>query len=348
MMPFGAVDGNRVHLYRLANGQGASAEVTDYGAILVSLSVPDRLGRMGDVVLGFDSAAEYAENSPFFGCVVGRFANRIARGEFTLDGNRYRLAITNGPNHLHGGSVGFNKRIWNAEAIGGPDPSLKMTYVSPDGEEGYPGTLTTEVTYTLTADNALRLDYLAVTDKPTVVNLTNHSYFNLAGEDGGATRVREQVLTIRAERYVPIDETSIPLGRLDSVAGTPFDFREPTAIGRHLDDDNPQLHNGNGYDHNYVLKTGRDARLIHAATAYDPVSGRVVDVQTTEPGVQFYTANNLNGERGKNGAVYSPRSAFCLETQNFPDSPNQRGFPSPVLRPEERYLQTTIYAFRTD
>ncbi len=350
--PFGAVDGKTVYLYKLTNASGLSAEVTNYGGIVVSLNVPDRNGAMGDVVLGFDSVDEYIENSPFFGCITGRYANRIAKGKFTLDGKSYALAVNNGPNHMHGGNVGFDKRIWEPEAKDGGNPSLKLRYVSPDGEEGYPGTLKTEVTYTLTSRNELRIDYQASTDKPTVVNLTNHSYFNLAGLSNGnlgvdAATIFGHELNVYADRYTPIDETSIPLGPLAPVAGTPFDFREPTAIGKHISDDDPQLKNGNGYDHNYVLKTKKDGRLIHAATVYDSGTGRVMEVRTTEPGVQLYTANMLSGLRGKNGETYQCCSAICLEAQTHPDSPNQPGYPSPVLRPGEVYQQTTIYAFRT-
>lgn len=345
---FGAVDGKTVYLYKLSNASGASTEITNYGGIVVSLNVPDRKGRMGDVVLGFDSIEEYIEKSPHFGCITGRYANRIAGGRFTLDRNNYQLATNNGLNHLHGGKTGFDKRIWKAEAESGNNPSLRLTYVSPDGEEGYPGTLETEVTYTLTSENELRIDYLATTNKPTVVNLTNHSYFNLAGHGSmnEATMLNHE-LTIAADRYIPIDATSIPLGQLAPVAGTPFDFRTPTAIGKHINDDHSQLKNADGYDHNYVLKSEKDPRLIHAATVYDSTSGRVMEIHTTEPGVQLYTGNSLNGLRGKNGEIYQRRCALCLETQSYPDSPNQHGFPSTLLRPGETYKQTTIYAFRT-
>ncbi|MEN8213124.1 MAG: aldose epimerase family protein [Pseudomonadota bacterium] len=346
--PFGTVDGRTVDLYRLSNASGSSAEITNYGGIVVSLSVPDRKGRMDDIVLGFDSIGEYIEKSPHFGCITGRFANRIARGRFTLDGKNYQLATNHGANHLHGGMVGFDKRVWKAEAVNGSNPALKLSYVSPDGEEGYPGTLETEVTYTLTSDNDLRIDYLATTDMPTIVNLTNHSYFNLAGHDNvNAETMLRHELTIVAERYTPIDEASIPLGQLAEVEGTPLDFHTPAAVGKHINDDHPQLKNADGYDHNYVLKTGKDKRLIHAATVYEAGSGRVMEVHTTEPGVQLYTGNSLNAMRGKNGKSYQRRSALCLETQGYPDSPNHPDFPSTILRPGETYTQTTIYAFGT-
>ena len=298
---------------------------------------------MGDVVLGFDSVAEYVEKSPYFGCITGRYANRIANGKFTLDGKDYSVATNNDPNHLHGGLKGFDKKIWKAR-IGnmGDSPSLVLTYTSPDGEEGYPGTLNNSVTYTWTQDNALRIRYKSTTDKPTILNLTNHSYFNLAGE-GDKTNLQHRV-KINAEHYNPIDETSIPTG-IAPVEGTPFDFRKPTQIGKRINEENEQLKNGKGYDHNFVLKKTDDGKLMTAAVVTEPTSGRILTVKTTEPGIQFYTGNFLDDLKGKGGKNYAHRSAFCLESQTFPDSPNQKEFPSPVLRPGETYSQVTVYHF---
>lgn len=347
--PFGSVNGQAVQLYTLQNKHGMVAKITNYGGIVVSLTAPDRSGQFADVVLGFDSLQEYVERNPFFGCITGRYANRIAGGRFSLDGQTYSLATNGGANHIHGGKQGFDKRIWTASPRG---KALRLTYLSPDGEEHYPGSLTTEVTYTLTNDNALRIDYQATTDKPTIVNLTNHSYFNLAGlhneqVDVDAITILNHELTLYADRYTPIDASAIPLGNLAPVAGTPFDFRRPTAIGKRINSNHEQLQRGKGYDHNFVLKTKRDNRLIKAARVYDSMSGRVMEVETTEPGIQLYTGNYLNGIRGKRGESYPRRSALCLETQTFPDSPNQPGFPSPVLRPGEKYRQTTVYRFST-
>jgi len=347
--PFGRVNGQTVHLYTLQNKSGMSAKITNYGGIVVSLVTPDRENHFADLVLGFDSVDEYIAKSPFFGCITGRYANRIAKGRFSLDGHTYSLATNNAPNHLHGGNRGFDKKIWAASTRGG---ALHLRYTSPDGEEGYPGTLTTEVTYTLTAENELRIDYLATTDRPTIVNLTNHSYFNLAGLDNekvdvDAATILNHELTIYADSYTPIDATSIPLGNIAPVSGTPFDFRTSTAIGKRIDSDNEQLKRGMGYDHNFVLKSKRDKHRVLAARVYDSMTGRVMEVETTEPGVQLYTGNFLDGIRGKNGETYSRRSGLCLETQAFPDSPNQPSFPSPILRPGEKYRQTTIYRFAT-
>ncbi len=341
--PFGSIGGQKVSLYTLKNANGVTAKITNYGGIIVSLLAPDKDGNLADVVLGFDSADEYvSKKSPYFGSITGRYANRIAKGKFTLDGTEYTLAVNNGPNHLHGGDVGFDKKVWQAEPMETPDgPALKLSYTSPDGEEGYPGELSCTVIYTLTADNALKIDYEATTDKPTVLNLTNHSYFNLSGH--GTPTILDHVLTIHADRFVPTDDTGIPLGDLASVEGTPFDFRNPTPIGERIGADDEQLKNGIGYDHNYVLKDGRDGKLIPAATVKDPASGRVLEVETTEPGLQLYVGNYLDGVEGKDGKVYPYRSALCLEAQTFPDSPNQAGYPSPVLRPGETYRQTTIY-----
>ncbi len=347
--PFGTIDGQEVRLYTLTNANGVQAKITNYGGIVVSFIAPDKNGEMADVVLGFDSADEYvSKESPYFGCITGRYANRIAKGKFTLDGQEYTLATNNDPNHLHGGDKGFDKRIWKAEPMETTDgPALKLSYTSPDGEEGYPGTLETTVTYTLTADNGLRIDYQATTDKPTVLNLTNHSYFNLGGHGSGT--ILDHELMIAADRYTPIDETSIPLGDLPSVEGTPFDFRKPTAIGARIGEDNEQLKNGLGYDHNFVIKDSRDGKLQLVATVHDPESGRLLEVESDEPGLQLYVGNFLPKDepmKGKDGKEYSYREAFCLEAQTFPDSPNQADFPSPVLRPGETYTQTTIYRLK--
>jgi len=346
---FGSVRGKPVQLYTLQNKNGMVVKITNYGGTVVSLMAPDRKGHFSDVVLGFDTVQEYVDHSPFFGCITGRYANRIAGGRFSLDGHQYSLATNNGPNHLHGGKVGFDKQIWTASTKGG---ALHLSYTSPDGEEGYPGTLKSEVTYTLTNKNELRIDYLSTTDKATVINLTNHSYFNLAGFDNkevevDASTVLNHELTLYADRYTPVDATSIPLGDLAPVAGTPFDFRTSTAIGKRINSDNEQLKRGKGYDHNFVLKTKRDKRLVKAARVYDSLSGRVMEVETTEPGIQLYTGNFLDNVKGKNGENYPHRSALCLESQTFPDSPNQASFPSPVLRPGEKYRQTTVYRFGT-
>ena len=341
--PFGEIAGKSVELYTLSNESGAKVSITNYGGTVTSIVVPDKDGEMGDVVLGFDSVAEYVEKSPYFGCITGRYANRIANGKFTLDGKDYSVATNNDPNHLHGGLKGFDKKIWKAR-IGnmGDSPSLVLTYTSPDGEEGYPGTLNNSVTYTWTQDNALRIRYKSTTDKPTILNLTNHSYFNLAGE-GDKTNLQHRV-KINAEHYNPIDETSIPTG-IAPVEGTPFDFRKPTQIGKRINEENEQLKNGKGYDHNFVLKKTDDGKLMTAAVVTEPTSGRILTVKTTEPGIQFYTGNFLDDLKGKGGKNYAHRSAFCLESQTFPDSPNQKEFPSPVLRPGETYSQVTVYHF---
>ncbi len=329
-------DGTAVDLYTLENANGVVAKVTNYGTIVSELHVPDRDGKSGDVVLGFDNLEQYLKGHPCFGCTVGRVANRIAKGRFTLDGKTYTLAVNNGPNHLHGGLEGFDKKVWQAEPQSGA--AVKFTYTSPDGEEGYPGTLAAAVTMTLTDANELRLDYCATTDKPTPVNLTNHSYFNLAGH-GDALR---HELMIAADYYTPSDSASIPTGEIKSVKGTPMDFTRPQAIGSRF----AQLHNVPvGYDNNYVLDGGGKG-LSLAARAYDPESGRVLEVYTTEPGVQLYTANFLDGSlTGKGGVVYQQHAAFCLETQHFPDSVNKPGFPSVILRPGQTYRQTTVFKF---
>ncbi|MGC9348917.1 MAG: aldose epimerase family protein [Anaerolineae bacterium] len=345
--PFGTLqDGTDVSLYTLVNDAGMRAAITPYGGTIVELTAPDREGEMGDVVLGFDSLEDYVERSPFFGCLVGRYANRIAHGTFTLEGVTYELATNDGQNHLHGGLRGFDKQVWEAIAReSDAGPALELSTTSPDGEEGYPGTLSVNVLYTLTDDNALRIDYTATTDKTTVVNLTNHTYFNLSA--GEAKTVLDHVLVINADTFTPVDETLIPTGEVRSVAGTPLDFRTPTPIGARIDDEDEQLGYGGGYDHNWVIN-GEPGELRMAARVTEPESGRVMEVLTTEPGVQVYTANMMPPSlEGKGGRVYGRRSAICLETQHFPDSPNKPTFPSTVLRPDGVFRSTTVYRFST-
>ncbi len=338
-------DGQTAKLYTLTNSNGVEAQITNFGGVITSLKVPDRNDSLADVVLGFDALEPYFEDSPYFGALVGRYGNRIAKGKFTLDGEEYTLAQNNMGNHLHGGLRGFDKVLWQAEPLSDDSSSagLKLSYQSPDGEEGYPGALDVTVIYTLTNDNELRIDYQATTDAPTVVNLTNHSYFNLTGQ-GGSSILNHEVM-INADRFVPVDSTLIPTGTLTEVEGTPLDFRQPTPIGARIDDKHKQLVYGIGYDHCWVLnKTGK-ARTL-AATVYEPNSGRFLEVYTTEPAVQFYSGNFLDGTlTGKEGAVYEQRTGFCLETEHFPDSPNQPDFPSTELRPGETYQTSTTYKF---
>jgi aldose 1-epimerase len=331
-------DGTPVDLYTLANAHGLVAKVTNFGAIITELHVPDRAGKLGDIVLGFDNLDQYLKGHPCFGCTVGRVANRIAKGRFTLDGKTYVLAINNGPNHLHGGLKGFDKVVWKAEPQAGA--AVKFTRISPDGEEGYPGALAVSVTMTLTDANEFRIDYTATTDRTTPVNLTNHSYFNLAGEGD----VLGHELMIAADHFTPSDSTLIPTGEIKPVKGTPMDFTKPRPIGSRFS----QLRtNPVGYDHNFVLNSGGKS-LALAARVYEPKSGRVMEVHTTEPGVQLYTANFLNGSlTGKRGVVYRQHTGFCLETQHFPDSVNQPKFPSIILRPDQTYHQTTTHKFST-
>jgi aldose 1-epimerase len=346
--PYGALpDGREVEFYVLTNDNGLQVSITNYGGIVTSLTAPDRNGRFADVVLGFDGLDGYLAGHPYFGAIIGRYGNRIAGGKFTLDGQSYELARNNNGNHLHGGIAGFDKALWRAAPDFHPDgPRLGLTYVSADGEEGYPGQLDLTVDYTLTQDDELRIDYRATTDKPTHVNLTNHSYFNLAGQ--GAGDILGHELTINADHFTPVDDGLIPTGEIRCVTGTPMDFREPTAIGARIFDDDEQLRFGGGYDHNFVLN-GSDGSLSMAARVSEPGTGRVVEVFTTEPGVQLYTGNFLDGSiTGKGGRVYGRRCAFCLETQHFPDSPNQPEFPSTVLRPDEEYRTTTIYRFSVE
>jgi aldose 1-epimerase len=342
---FGKVDEQEVFLYTLTNARGAEARITNYGGIVVSLKMPDRSGKYDDVVLGFDNLDGYLKNSGFYiGAVIGRYANRIAKGRFTLNGVEYKLATNNGENHLHGGIRGFDKVVWNAKPLRiKSGAALELNYLSRDGEEGYPGTLHVRVIYTLTDNNELKIDYSATTDKDTIVNLTSHSYFNLAGQGNGS--ILDHQLMINAARFTPIDATSIPTGELRSVKGTPFDFTLPAAIGAHINDADEQLKFGTGYDHNFVLN-GRAGSLRLAARASEPTSGRVMEVWTTQPGVQFYTGNFLDSTiTGKGGKVYNQRYGFCLETQHFPDSPNKPQFPSTVLKKGGHYHTITIYRF---
>jgi len=343
--PFGNLpDGRDVELYNLTNDNGMAASITTYGGIVTALTTPDFRGRFADVVLGFEDLEGYLAGHPYFGAIIGRFGNRIGRGSFSLDDQTYHLARNNSGNHLHGGEAGFDKALWRARPRSGPEgPHLRLEHVSPDGEEGYPGRLDVTVTYTLTNDNELRIDYHATTDKPTIVNLTNHSYFNLTGPGGGDI-LRHEVL-INADHFTPVDEWLIPTGVIQRVEGTPMDFRRPVAIGARIEDDFEQIRLGGGYDHNFVLNRSTTG-LTLAATVSEPTSGRVMEVLTSEPGVQFYTANFLDGSiTGKGGVVYGRRCAFCLETQHFPDSPNKPVFPTVVLRPGEVYESTTIYRF---
>jgi aldose 1-epimerase len=334
-------DGQNIDLYTLTNKNGMQVAITNFGGIVVGIKVADRHGKAGDVVLGYDSLDGYVSDKAYFGAIVGRYGNRIAQGKFTLDGATYTLARNNGENSLHGGTKGFNKAVWEAREVAAKDgPSMELTYTSKDGEEGYPGNLAVKVVYTLTERNELKIDYSATTDKKTVLNLTNHSYFNLnpAGSD-----ILRHVLMIDADKFTPVDSGLIPTGELKSVAGTPFDFRKPTAIGERIEQDDEQLKLGKGYDHNFVLK-GKGVEL--AARVVEPTTGRVLEVLTDQPGVQFYSGNFLDGTaRGKGGKVYQQRSAFCLETQHFPDSPNHPKFPTTELKPGEKYRSTTIYKF---
>lgn len=340
-------DGTPIELYTLTNAHGLVAKVISYGAILTELHAPDRNGKLADVVLGFDNLDQYVKENPFFGATAGRVANRIAKGKFTLDGKQYTLATNNGPNHLHGGLKGFDKQVWKARQLPSAEsPGVEFTYVSKDGEEGYPGTLTTTVTYTLTPQNELKLAFAATTDKPTPVNLTNHSYFNLAG----AGTIEEHVLTLMADQYTPTDDTLIPTGEIVPVKGTAYDFTHPTPIGAHLAATNakPTADNPAGYDINYVLNSG-GKHLARAARVKDPKSGRVMEVTTTEPGVQFYTGNFLDGGlKGKDGQTYAKHAGFCLETQHFPDAVNHPNFPLVILRPGQKFASTTIFKFTVD
>ena len=343
--PFGKMpDGTELEVFTLANAHGIELRAISYGAIIVSLRVPDRAGQLDDVVLGYDSLEGYLRDSPYFGAIVGRYGNRIAKGRFTLDGKTHRLAANNGPNHLHGGIRGFDKVVWRAEPFRNDSGvGVAFTHTSPDGDEGYPGTLAARVTYTLTDGDELMVDYHAATDRPTPLNLTQHTYFNLAGD--GRRDVLGHELWINADSFTPVDSTLIPTGVIAPVEGTPFDFRTPGAIGARIGAGDQQLRFGGGYDHNFVLRN-EDAGLGHAASVVEPSTGRTLEIYTTEPGVQFYSGNFLDGSiTGKGGHVYHHRYGFCLETQHFPDSPNRPQFPSTILRPGQEYRSRTVFVF---
>ncbi len=346
--PFGKTkDGQAVDLYTFSNAQGMEVRAMTYGGIILSVKVPDRNGKLDDVTLGFDSLEPYLAGHPYFGAIIGRYGNRIGKARFKLDGKEYKLAANNGPNSLHGGVKGFDKVVWSAEPFDKPEGvGVVFTYTSPDGEEGFPGTLQTKVTYTLNDKNELIFDYYATTDKPTPVNLTNHTYFNLAGP--GTRDILDHVMMIHADNTTPVDSTLIPTGEIKSVEGTPFDFRKPTPIGARIDADDQQIKYGPGYDHNFVLNRPGPG-LSLAARVSEPSTGRVMEVRTTEPGIQFYSGNFLDGTlTGKGGHVYKRRFGFCLETQHFPDSPNKPLFPSTILRPGETYTSQTVYAFSVE
>jgi len=342
---FGKASGNRpVEIYTLTNTSGAEVRIMTYGGTVVSLRVPDRNGKFADVVLGFDSVADYEKSTSYIGALIGRYGNRIALGRFTLNGTEYRLATNNGVNHLHGGPKGYDKVIWKARpSVDQNGANLELSYISRDGEEGYPGNLKVTVIYTLTEQNELKIVYTATADRDTIVNLTHHSYFNLAG--AGYGDILRHELKLNASRFTPTDAGSIPTGELRSVKGTPFDFTTPTAIGKRIAADDEQIRFGKGYDHNFVLDRSDDGIWL-AATVYEPTSGRVMDVLTTEPGMQFYSGNFLDGSvSGKSGQMYLKNSGFCLESQHFPDSPNQPKFPSTTLKKGQKYSTTTIYRF---
>jgi aldose 1-epimerase len=335
-------DGTGVEVFTLTNAHGVEVRAISYGGIITSIRVPDRHGRFADVVLGFDTLEGYLTAHPYFGAIVGRYGNRIGGAQFALNGRKYTLAANNGSNHLHGGVKGFDKFVWQAEPLP-RGTGVVFSRTSPDGEEGYPGNLRTRVTYTLTDANELAIEYQASTDRDTPVNLTNHSYFNLSGHDAGDILGHE--VTLHADRYTPVDSGLIPTGELVPVDGTPFDFRRPTPIGARIGQSHPQLVLGRGYDHNWVLNR-RSEGLEPAARAHDPTSGRTLDVATTEPGIQFYTGNFLDGSvKGKGGTVYRHRTGFCLETQHYPDSPNKPSFPSTILRAGDEYRSRTVFRF---
>jgi aldose 1-epimerase len=341
-------DFDSIRLYELKNGAGTEVKITNFGAIVTSIKVADRNGDFADIALGYDRVEDYinAVDKPYFGSVVGRYGNRIAKGEFTLDGKTYSLAKNNGQNHLHGGIIGFDKVVWDAKPIKGNGfTGVELTYLAKDMEEGYPGNLDIKVTYKLTDDNELSIDYYAVTDKATPVNLTNHTYFNLAGEGNGT--ILDHKLMVNADNYTPVDHALIPIGKNAPVKDTPFDFTSPKSIGRDIGLQNQQLTSGGGYDHNFVLnKSNTVDGITLAASVYEPTTGRFMEVMTEEPGVQFYCGNFLDGRlKGKAGKPYVYRGGLCLETQHFPDSPNQANFPSTILRPGQIYKTKTIYRF---
>ncbi|QNI04173.1 galactose mutarotase [Halomonas sp. SH5A2] len=345
-------DGRQVDVYRFTNANGIELQVTNYGGIILALKTPNVAGEFDDIALGFDSLEAYLSDAyrqanPYFGAIIGRYGNRIAGGQFSLEGETHSLATNDGNNHLHGGEQGFDKVLWQAEPFENESGTgLVLRYTSEDGEEGYPGRLETEVTYTLTDDDELLVDYQAVTDKATPVNLTQHSYFNLKGE--GSDTILDHQLMINAQEFTPVNDTLIPTGELRSVEGTPFDFAQATPIGERIEQDNEQLGFGGGYDHNFVLARDDAAadELVLAAKVWEPESGRMVEIETTEPGIQFYSGNFLDGNlTGKQGKAYGHRSGFALETQHYPDSPNQEAFPSTILEPDETYRSRTVYRF---
>jgi len=343
VQPFGeAARGEPVMLHTLTNKNGMSVSIMDYGAAIVKIMVPDRTGKLKNVVLGFDHLTPYLHAKYYFGATIGRYANRIARGQFQLEHVPYQLPVNNPPNTLHGGLRGFDKHVWRNEAVDSDTPAVRFSLLSPDGDQGYPGNLFASVTFSLNDDNELRISYEATTDKPTVVNLTNHSYFNLAGEGTGT--VLDQVLTLHADSFLPVDATLIPTGEIRKVAGTPWDFLNPTPIGAHLKEtgDKPA-----GYDHNYILQKGFFSDWAVAAEVLDPASGRTLKVSTDQPGLQLYTGNFLDGTPGNPGNPFRQYSGFCLETQHYPDSPNQSSFPSTILMPGDTYKTTTVFQFGT-
>ncbi|OBK43285.1 aldose epimerase family protein [Mycobacterium sp. 1081908.1] len=347
--PFGQVDGNPVNRYTLTTGRGMRVRILTYGGIIQSIEVPDRSGNAANVALGFPTLAGYVNNTgsakTYFGAIIGRYGNRIAKGAFSLNGNEYHVPTNNNGNSLHGGTAGFDTKVWQASPQNGSDSvGLKLQYVSPAGEMGYPGTLTITVTYTLDRNNELRINYHATTDAPTVINLTNHSYFNLAGED--TLDVYDQKVTINADNYLPTDPAQTPTGQIAPVKGTSFDFTSPTAIGARITANDPQLLLAHGYDHNWVINRGNNTGLVEAAKAEDPKSGRTLTVSTTEPGIQFYTSNFLDGAfTGTSGHAYRQGAGFTMETQHYPDSPNHPNFPTTTLNPGQTYDSTTVFAF---
>jgi aldose 1-epimerase len=334
---YGETDGKKVYSYTLTNSNGLKAEIINFGGIITKLYVPDRKGNFADIVTGYDTVEDYISNGGYFGALIGRYGNRIAKGKFNLNGVEYKLAQNNGENHLHGGIKGFDKVVWDAEEMKVDNGiALKLFYLSKDGEEGYPGNLSCTVIYTLTNDNELKISYEAETDKATVINLTNHSYFNLGGHDSGDILGHEMML--KADHFLPVDEGLIPTGLIEPVKGTPMDFTKPMTIGSRID----QVKGG--YDHNYCLNSS-DGSLALAVEVYEPDSGRVMQIFTTQPGIQFYTGNFLNGSNQGKGAIYYKHTGFCLETQHFPDSPNRANFPFVVLRPGQKYKQLTVHKF---
>jgi aldose 1-epimerase len=344
--PVSVTDFDSIKLYELTNNAGTTVKITNYGATITSIKVVDRDGKFADIALGYDRVEDYmnAVDKPYFGSIVGRYGNRIAKGRFSLDGKTYSLATNNGPNHLHGGIIGFDKVVWEATPLKGDEfTGVTLTYLAKDREEGYPGNLDIKVTYKLTTENELVIEYDATTDKATPVNLTNHTYFNLAGEGNGT--ILDHELMINADHYTPVGETLIPTGKIESVKGTPFDFTRPKTIVRDINQDNEQLTFGGGYDHNFVLNKETE-KMTLAATVYEPASGRFMEVLTDQPGVQFYCGNFLDGRLiGKSGKPYVYRGGFCLETQHYPDSPNQLDFPNTILRPGQVYTTKTVYRF---